>query len=103
MIDVPNAVNEKMLEVFVSASDLCRWITGLALTASLLAAADPTSACAGSRDLRLVNGKIVTMDARNSILHSVTIQSGRFDFSGGKARAPAPRPSICTAARRCPA
>ena len=40
--------------------------------------------CADSRDLRLVNGKIVTMDARNSVLSSVTIQNGRFDFSGGK-------------------
>jgi predicted amidohydrolase YtcJ len=40
--------------------------------------------CAGSRDLRLVNGKIVTMDARNSIVSSVAIQNGRFDFSGGK-------------------
>ncbi len=40
--------------------------------------------CAGSRDLRLVNGKIVSMDARNSVLSSVTIQEGRFDFSGGK-------------------
>jgi predicted amidohydrolase YtcJ len=40
--------------------------------------------CTDSRDLRLVNGKIVTMDARNSILSSVIIQNGRFDFSGGK-------------------
>jgi predicted amidohydrolase YtcJ len=40
--------------------------------------------CAGSRDLRLVNGKIVTMDARNSIVSAVAIQNGRFDFSGGK-------------------
>jgi predicted amidohydrolase YtcJ len=40
--------------------------------------------CAGSRDLRLVNGKIATMDGRNSIVSSVTIQNGRFDFSGGK-------------------
>jgi predicted amidohydrolase YtcJ len=45
--------------------------------------------CAGSRDLRLVNGKIVTMDARNSVVSSVTIQNGRFDFSGAK-------PSPCT-------
>jgi predicted amidohydrolase YtcJ len=45
--------------------------------------------CAGSRDLRLMNGKIVTMDARNSVLSSVTIQNGRFDFSGAK-------PSPCT-------
>lgn len=40
--------------------------------------------CSDSRDLRLVNGKIVTMDPRNSVLSSVTIQDGRFDFSGGK-------------------
>jgi predicted amidohydrolase YtcJ len=40
--------------------------------------------CADSRDLRLVNGKIVTMDARNSVVSSVTIQNGRFDSSGGK-------------------
>jgi predicted amidohydrolase YtcJ len=40
--------------------------------------------CADSRDLRLVNGKIVTMDARNSVVSSVTIQNGRFDFSGAK-------------------
>jgi len=35
--------------------------------------------CADSRDVRLINGKIVTMDARNSVLTSVTIQNGRFD------------------------
>jgi predicted amidohydrolase YtcJ len=52
----------------------------LAIT-SLAVAADN---CAGSRDLRLVNGKIVTMDARNSVLSSVAIQNGHFDLSGGK-------------------
>jgi predicted amidohydrolase YtcJ len=67
----------------VNIRDLCRWIAGFALATTLLAAAD-TGACAGSGDLRLINGKIVAMDARNSILHSVTIQRGRFDFSGGK-------------------
>src|SRR3984957_17866501 len=67
----------------VNLRDVGRWICGLALAATVLAAAD-TGACAGSGDLRLVNGKIVTMDSRNSILHSVTIQRGRFDFSGGK-------------------
>ena len=40
--------------------------------------------CSDSRDLRLLNAKIVTMDARNSVLSSITIQNGRFDFSGGK-------------------
>jgi predicted amidohydrolase YtcJ len=52
----------------------------LALPLAVLAADN----CAGSRDLRLVNGKIVTMDARNSVLSSITIQNGHFDFSGAK-------------------
>jgi predicted amidohydrolase YtcJ len=52
------------------------WLSALAALAA--------DNCAGSRDLRLVNGKIVTMDARNSIVSSVTIQNGRFDFSGAK-------------------
>ncbi|HEX5227752.1 MAG TPA: amidohydrolase family protein, partial [Bryobacteraceae bacterium] len=45
--------------------------------------------CADARDLRLTNGRIVTMDAKNSVLSSVTIQNGRFDFSGAK-------PNPCT-------
>jgi predicted amidohydrolase YtcJ len=61
---------------------------GLILIALPLAALAADN-CADSRDLRLVNGKIVTMDARNSVLSSVTIQNGRFDFSGAK-------PSPCT-------
>lgn len=40
--------------------------------------------CSGSRDLRLINGKIVTMDGRNSVLTSVAIQNGRFESPGGK-------------------
>jgi predicted amidohydrolase YtcJ len=68
-------------------------VKALLVVMTLPLAAD-TGACAGSRDLRLVNGNIVSMavpngDARNSILHSVTIQRGRFDFSGAK-------PSPCT-------
>ena len=49
----------------------------LACTA-LPAIAAAQDRCAGSRDLRFVNGKIVTMDKRNSILSSATIQDGRF-------------------------
>ncbi len=37
-------------------------------------AADP---CAGSRDLRLTNGRIVTMDAAGTVATEVTIQNGR--------------------------
>ncbi|MGD0134137.1 MAG: amidohydrolase family protein [Bryobacteraceae bacterium] len=54
------------------------------LTLAIASLAMAAGNCAGSRDLRLVNGKIVTMDARNSVLSSVAIQNGHFDLSGGK-------------------
>jgi predicted amidohydrolase YtcJ len=60
-------------------------VAGILLAGTAFAADN----CAGSRDLRLTNGKIVTMDARDTVLPSVTIQNGRFDFSGAK-------PSPCT-------
>ena len=44
-----------------------------------LAASDP---CADSRNLKLVNGKIVTMDKANSIVTAVTIQNGVFAPAG---------------------
>jgi predicted amidohydrolase YtcJ len=47
------------------------------------AADDP---CAGSRNLKFVNGKIVTMDKKNSIVSTITIQNGVFDNT----RKPAP-------------
>ena len=40
------------------------------------------SRCAGAGDLRLVNGRIVTMDKRNSVVSEVTIQNGQFDAVG---------------------
>jgi predicted amidohydrolase YtcJ len=40
--------------------------------------------CDEARDLRITNGKIVTMDARNTVLTSVTIQNGRFVAGGQK-------------------
>jgi predicted amidohydrolase YtcJ len=64
---------------------LAKLLLGIALPLAAFAADN----CAGSHDLRLTNGKIVTMDARNSVLSSVAIQNGRFDFSGAK-------PSPCT-------
>jgi predicted amidohydrolase YtcJ len=42
--------------------------------------------CDGSRDLRLTNGRIVTMDKRNSIVSEVTIQDGKFDIVGPGAK-----------------
>jgi predicted amidohydrolase YtcJ len=38
--------------------------------------------CAGARDLRLTNGRFVTMDARGSTVSEVTIQDGRFTSVG---------------------
>src|ERR1019366_6082742 len=38
--------------------------------------------CAGSRDLRLTNGKIATMDAKDTVVSEVTIQEGRFAYVG---------------------
>src|SRR5215469_11741362 len=50
--------------------------------AILHGAADP---CAGARDLRLVDGKIATMDPRNSIVSELTIQDGRIAAVGKSA------------------
>jgi predicted amidohydrolase YtcJ len=38
--------------------------------------------CATARDLRLTNGKIMTMDGKDSVVKEVTIQEGRFAFVG---------------------
>jgi predicted amidohydrolase YtcJ len=40
--------------------------------------------CAGSRDLRLTNGKFATMDRQNSTATEVIIQDGKFTAVGGK-------------------
>ena len=61
---------------------------GLAVFASALFVAPTlsgqtaTAACAGARDLRLMNGNIVTMDARGRTVREVTIQDGRFTAVG---------------------
>ncbi len=57
----------------------------MALSGTVAFAAGNGDPCSGARDLRLVNGKIVTMDKRNSIVSEVTIQNGRFDAVGGAA------------------
>jgi predicted amidohydrolase YtcJ len=44
----------------------------------------PIDPCARARDLRLTNGKIVTMDARGSTVSEVTIQDGRFTAVGSR-------------------
>jgi hypothetical protein len=64
---------------------LIAFVTALLLASVAYAADDP---CANSRNLRLVNGKIVTMDKKNTIVSSVTIQNGVFDNAG--------KPAPCT-------
>jgi predicted amidohydrolase YtcJ len=64
------------------------------VTAGPMSAQTPSSdPCAGARDLRLTNGKIVTMDARSSIVSEATIQDGRFVAVGRRAEG---RLSPCT-------
>jgi predicted amidohydrolase YtcJ len=60
------------------------------VTAAQTRSADP---CAGSRDVRLVNGRIVTMDGANAIVSEVTILDGRFVAVGRRATG---RVSPCT-------
>ncbi len=49
--------------------------------------------CAGARDLRLTNGRFVTMDARGTTASEVTIQDGRFAAVGPRGNQ---RVSPCT-------
>src|SRR5581483_7553571 len=60
---------------------MTRYILLLLAGGALAYAADR---CDDARDLRLTNGKIVTMDARDSVVASVTIQDGRFVSDGQK-------------------
>ncbi len=51
------------------------------LAVLLLSCATPAlaqDACAGSRDLRIVNARIHTMDAKDTILNEIAIQDGKF-------------------------
>jgi predicted amidohydrolase YtcJ len=60
-------------------------LAGAAITTPALAHGDDDR-CAGARDVRLVNGKIYTLDDRNSIVSSVTIKSGKFTAVGRESR-----------------
>jgi len=48
----------------------------LIVFASPMVAADGADRCAGARDLRLVNGKIISLDHWNTVLSEITIQNG---------------------------
>jgi predicted amidohydrolase YtcJ len=60
----------------------------LVMLAALLAAPafaqTQDAACAGSRDLRLTNGRIHTMDKKDTILTEALIQDGKFAPAGSK-------------------
>jgi len=53
-----------------------------ACVAGRSAQAPAAAGCEGARDLRLVNGRIVTMDGQGSTVGEVTIQDGRFTAVG---------------------
>jgi predicted amidohydrolase YtcJ len=57
--------------------------SGVALSAS--AQSPASDRCSGARDLRVVNGRIHTMDAHDSVVSSVTIHDGRFATGNGSA------------------
>ena len=70
-------MNAQCRASFLVASSL---LAGLAMITPALAGDDDR--CAGARDVKLVNGKIHTLDARNSIVSSVTIKNGKFAAVG---------------------
>jgi hypothetical protein len=62
---------------------MCRFLFIVAAGAGLIhAQAQPDARCAGSRDLRLTNGRIMTMDRQNTVVSEVAIQNGKFTAVG---------------------
>jgi predicted amidohydrolase YtcJ len=62
-----------------------RWLIGLLAVIALgtpAFAAGTVDRCAGARDLKFINGKIVTMDKRSTVLSEVTIQNGLVAAAG---------------------
>src|SRR5262245_61865553 len=57
-------------------------LAGVTFAAPALAADEGNDRCAGARDIKLVNGRIHTLDGRNSIVSSVTIKNGKFAAVG---------------------
>jgi predicted amidohydrolase YtcJ len=53
-------------------------LAGVAFAAPAFAGDEGDAGCAGARDVKLVNGRIHTLDARNSIVSSATIRDGKF-------------------------
>jgi predicted amidohydrolase YtcJ len=62
----------------------CTLLVELFGAAQAFADDDDKERCADARSLRLVNGNIVTMDADNSVVSSVTIRNGRIAAVGNR-------------------
>ena len=58
------------------------WLLPMVILAGSPALSFAADNCAGSRDLKLTNGRIVTMDQKNTIVAEATIQHGRFAAVG---------------------
>ncbi len=59
-------------------SIIVRVFAALTLSGAASLAMAQSGPCAGSRDLKIVNGRIHTMDARDSVVSSATIRRGMF-------------------------
>ena len=57
-------------------------LAGMLLATATAALPDTADLCSWSRDVKLINAKIVTMDEKNSIVSEVTIQDGKFTAVG---------------------
>jgi predicted amidohydrolase YtcJ len=75
---VPRSRDYALLKSQHVKSKMIRLSIVLAFLIATANVADAQDRCAAARDLKLVNGKIITMDSRNSIVSEVTIQEGRF-------------------------
>ena len=71
----------RRFSAFLAAVGLAVFASALFLSPTL-SGQSAAAACAGARDLRLINGNIVTMDARGRSVREVTIQDGRFTAVG---------------------
>ena len=63
-------------------------LTGLLAFVSQMLAFGSSDNCAGARDLKLINGKIVTMDKQNTVVSEVAIQRGLVTAVGNALKQP---------------
>lgn len=59
-------------------SNIARAFTALVLLGISVTAMAQSERCAGSRDLKIINGRIHTMDARDTVVTTATIRQGLF-------------------------